>query len=168
MSCFTANTCQANQIFYRINCDFTIQYTRYVCNPLYTCQRDDGLYDCCVSNIADCIINKITFDLSPTISPTIEPNIDSACELTCDLAPSTNQCYWYESQNMDISCIDKNNKYCCSHNREECCYTHVIYAYVIFGSLFCLCIMCAYYKYIVCEYTRVSPDKSIPDVGIGV
>lgn len=160
MSCIDSTTCTTDQTFNNINCNFTIKFTEYICNPTYTCQRTDGLYDCCASNIADCIIERHDFQLLPTISPTLSPNVGTSCEVTCELAPSTNKCYWYESQNLDISCIGKDNNYCCSHRRDNCCQTSILQMYIVFGSLLLLLIGYAYYKYIVYTYTRIVPDKT--------
>lgn len=158
MSCFDLTTCPSNQIFNRINCNFTSGYIRYICNPSKTCPRTDGLYDCCTSNISDCIIEYIT--LFPTTSPTILPNIDSECENTCNLAPSTNTCYWYESQNLENSCIDKNDNYCCSHSRSDCCHVSLDYIMILLGSLFFLLIICIFYHVLVLKYTRVVPETN--------
>ena len=162
MSCFDLTTCTPNQIFNRINCNFTVGYIKYVCNPTNTCTRSDGLYDCCSSNISDCIVEYVTLQLLPTTSPTISPNIMSSCETTCNLTPNINKCYWYESQNKDISCVDKNDNYCCSHSRSECCQTSSLYAYIILGSLFMLFMCCFCYTLFVYKYTRVKPDTSQP------
>ena len=161
MSCLDVTTCATDQTFNNINCNFTIRHIEYRCNPTITCQRNDGLYNCCASNIADCVIERLDLHLLPTISPTISPNRVNPCEITCNLAPSTNTCYWYETQNLDISCIGKDNNFCCSHSRANCCQTTTQYAYIIFGSLFLICIGCMYYKYIVFKFTRIVPDKPI-------
>ena len=158
MSCFDLTTCPSNQIFNRINCNFTNGYVRYICNPSKTCPRTDGLYDCCASNIADCIIEYST--LFPTTSPTILPNIVSECENTCNLAPSTNTCYWYENQNLENSCIDKNDNYCCSHSRSDCCHVSLDYIMILLGSLFFLLIICIFYHVLVLKYTRVVPETN--------
>jgi hypothetical protein len=164
MSCFDLTTCPPDQIFNRINCNFTVAHVKYGCNPAYTCMRIDGLYDCCTSNIADCIIEQISFQLLPTIPPTISPNRFDTCEKTCNLTPSTNKCYWYESQNIDMSCINKHNKVCCSHRRDECCQTNITHAYVTYVLLFSIVSLFAFYKYVVCRYTRIVPDKTIASV----
>lgn len=160
MSCLDVTMCMPDQTFNHINCNFTIRFTEYICNPINTCRRTDGLYDCCASNIADCIIERLNLQLLPTISPTLSPNVVNSCESTCNLAPITNKCYWYESQNLDISCIGNDNKYCCSHSRANCCQTSIQHVYIIFGLLLLLIIGCVYYKYIVYNYTRVVPDKT--------
>ena len=160
MSCFDLTTCPTNQIFNRINCNFTFGYIEYVCNPTITCTRTDGLHDCCSSNISDCVIEYVTLQLLPTTSPTISPNIMSSCETTCNLTPKINKCYWYESQNKDISCVDKNDNYCCSHSRSECCQTSSLYAYIVLGSLFMLFMCCFCYTLFVYRYIRVNPDTS--------
>jgi len=160
MSCLDVTMCMPDQTFNHINCNFTIRFTEYICNPTYTCRRTDGLYDCCASNIADCIIERLNLQLLPTITPTLSPHFVTSCEVTCELAPNTNKCYWYESQNLDISCIDKDNKYCCSHSRANCCQTSILHVYIIFGLLLLLIIGCVYYKYIVYNYTRIVPDKT--------
>jgi len=160
MSCFDLTTCTPNQIFNRINCNFTVGYIKYVCNPTNTCTRSDGLYDCCSSNISDCIVEYVTLQLLPTTSPTISPNIMSSCETTCNLTPKINKCYWYESQNKDISCVDKNDNYCCSHSRSECCQTSSLYAYIVLGSLFMLFMCGVCYTLFVYRYTRVKPGTS--------
>lgn len=159
MSCIDVTTCTTDQIFNRINCNFTIGYVKYICNPTNTCQRIDGLYDCCASNIADCIIEQLRFQLLPTTAPTISPNILSECEKTCNIAPSTNKCYWYESQNIDNSCIDKDNNYCCSHSRSDCCQASISYI-IILGSFFFLLIICVFYHVLVFKYTRVVPETN--------
>lgn len=159
MACFDLTTCTTDQIFNRVNCNFTIGYVKYLCNPTNTCQRIDRLYDCCASNIADCIINLTVIQSLPTIAPTISPNIFSECENTCNLAPSTNTCYWYESQNLDHSCIDKDNNYCCSHSRNDCCQVSLDYI-IILGSLFFLLIICIFYHVLVFKYTRVLPETN--------
>jgi len=163
MSCFDLTTCSTNQTFNRINCNFTIGYVEYICNPTITCQRIDNLYDCCASNISDCIIERLQFQLLPTTSPIILPNVASDCDTTCNIAPSTNNCYWYESQNLDISCISKDNKYCCPHSRDDCCQTSMTYMYVTFGSLFILFTLCVYYKWFVYRYTRTIPEQNTPN-----
>lgn len=155
MSCYDLTTCPNNQIFNRITCNFTIAYVKHICNPTNTCQRIDGLYDCCSSNIAECVIEYST--LFPTTSPTILPNIFSECEKTCNLAPSTNKCYWYENQNLENSCIDKRDNYCCSHSRSDCCHVSLD-CIIILGSLFFLLIICIFYHVLVIKYTRVVPE----------
>ena len=159
MSCFDITTCYNDQIFNRINCNFRISYLQHICNPTNTCQRIDGLYDCCASNIADCIIEQYRFLSLPTTAPTISPNIFSECEKTCNLAPSTNKCYWYESQIIENSCIDKDNNYCCSHSRSDCCQASISYM-IIFGSLFFLLMTCVFYHVIVFKYIRVVPEAN--------
>jgi len=156
MSCFDVTTCATNQIFTGITCNFTIAYVYYSCNSTNTCLRGDGLYDCCTSNITECIIEQLQLRLIPTTTPTIYQmdNYDSRCEITCNLTPSSNACYWYENQNRDNSCINKDNQYCCSHKRDDCCHISIEYACIVFGSLFLL-ITCLYYKYFVFRYTRV-------------
>ena len=162
MSCFDLTTCSNDQIFNRINCKFTIGYVKYICNPTNTCQRIDGLYDCCSSNIAECVIEYST--LFPTTSPTILPNIFSECEKTCNLAPSTNKCYWYESQNLNVSCINTDNNYCCSHSRDDCCHINMVHLYIIFGSLFFLLLLCIFYYNNKYNYTRVVPEQIKPNI----
>lgn len=164
MLCLDVTRCTTDQTFNHINCNFTIRFIEYICNPVYTCQRTDGLYDCCASNIDDCIIERINSQLLPTIAPTLSPNFANLCEITCNLAPSTNRCYWYESQNLDISCVDKNNNYCCSHSRSECCQTFMLHIYIIFGSIFLLITGCVYYKYITYKYTRIAPDNTTSNI----
>lgn len=159
MSCLDITICQSEHTFNRINCNYTIADIQYICNPTKTCQRTDELYDCCSSNITDCIIHRVAFQLVPTMTPTL----DNSCEITCNLSPSTNVCYWYEQQNLDISCISKDNRFCCSDSRGNCCQPSPQYAYILLGSLFFLLTSCLYYKYYVLfRYTRVKPDK-IPD-----
>jgi hypothetical protein len=162
MSCLDETTCAADRRFTRINCNFTITHTQYVCNPINTCARLDGLYDCCAENINDCVIVQFDIRLLPTVAPTKSPSSISACEITCNLTPTTNECYWYESQNTDISCMNEDDRYCCSHDRAECCYTYIQSVYITFGSIFLLC-LCVAYKYIVCKYTRVVPMKPPPE-----
>ena len=67
-----------------------------------------------------------------------------------------------ESQNKDISCVDKNNNYCCSHSRSECCQTSSLYAYIVLGSLFMIFMCCFCYTLFVYRYIRVKPDTSQP------
>ena len=163
MSCLDITTCQRDHIFNNINCNFTFGHIQYICNPTNTCKRTDALYDCCSSNIADCVIER--FVLIPTITPTLSPDIYHSCENTCNLTPSTNKCYWYERQNLDISCISKDNTFCCSDKRANCCQTNIQYAYIIFGSVFFLLTSCLYYKYyILFRYTRVIPDTTTPSL----
>jgi len=168
MSCFDITTCLSEQIFNRINCNFTVAHVKYSCNSTVTCKRLDGLYDCCTSNIAYCTIQLLVFQslptIKPTIKPTILPNMFDACEKTCNLTPSTNKCYWYENQNIDMSCINKHNKFCCSYRHDECCQTNITSAYVIYGLLIFLLSLFALYKYVVCRYTRIVPDKTIPSL----
>ena len=164
MSCLDITTCQSNQIYERINCNFSFSHKNYLCNSTITCQRSDGLYDCCASNIADCVIEYSIFQSIPTMSPTISSNIISECENTCNLVPSTNKCYWYESQNLDIFCIDKYNDYCCSHSRIECCQTDVFYVYIVYGLIFIILTLCIYYKYLVRKYNQVSPNETLPSL----
>jgi len=160
MSCFDLITCPNAQIFERINCNFTIRYIHYICNPINTCKRNDNLYDCCASNISNCIIEQFDFQTSPTIKPTILTNVESECENTCNIAPRTNQCYWFENQNLNISCINKHGNFCCSHERNECCQVNIIQTYIIFGSVILILLFCIFYKYFVYSYTRVIPEKS--------
>jgi hypothetical protein len=162
MSCVDESTWAPDRRFNRINCNFTITHTQYVCNPINTCARIDELYDCCAEYINDCVLVWVDTRLLPTVSPTRSPHSTSTCEITCNLAPTTNQCYWYESQNTDISCLSEDEIYCCSHDRNECCHTYIQTVYVIFGSIFLLC-LCVIYKYIVCKYTRVVPVKPPPE-----
>ena len=163
MSCLDVTTCHIEQSFTRINCNFTIRYIEYICNPSNTCQRTDELYDCCASNIVDCVIERYVFQLVPTMKPTLSFSLVNSCEVTCNLTPSTNKCYWYERQNLDISCISKDNNYCCSDSRGNCCQTNIQYVYIIFASLFFLLTSCVYYKYyILFRYSRVMPDKTTP------
>jgi len=165
MSCLDITICQREQTFHRINCNFTIAHIQYICNPSNTCQRTDELYDCCASNIVDCVIERYTFQLVPTMTPTISSVLGELCEVTCNLTPSTNKCYWYERQNLDISCISKDNNFCCSDSRDNCCRPIPRYAFIILGSLFFLLALAlgVYYKYyILFRYTRVMPDKTTP------
>jgi hypothetical protein len=160
MSCYDVTTCPSEHLFNRIVCNFTIAHMKYICNSTVTCKRLDGFYDCCSSNIAYCTVQKIAFELMPTVLPTIQPNMVNECEKICNLTPSTNKCYWYESQNLDISCINKDNNYCCSDGHSDCCNTHIIYAYIILGSLFFLFTTGIYYTSITHRYTQVTPEKT--------
>ena len=107
MSCLDITTCPREQTFHRIICNFTIAHIQYICNATNTCQRTDESYDCCASNIVDCVIERYAFQLVPTMKPTLSSVLGELCEVTCNLTPSTNRCYWYERQNLDISCISK-------------------------------------------------------------
>ena len=156
MSCLDVTTCATEQIFSRINCNFTFSFIEYICNPTNTCRRADELYDCCSSNISDCIIERVNSQLLPIISPTLSPTLIKLCENKCNRPPSKIKCYWYESQNLDIPCVDKENYYCCQS---------VIYPiYIIFGSTFLLITGCLYYKYFIYKYTRIVPDKTISNI----
>lgn len=163
-SCFDVTTCPADQLFNRITCNFTLAYVEHICNPINTCKRLDGLYDCCSTNIANCTIELLVFQSLPTIKPTITPNIYSECDNTCNLAPSTNKCYWYESQNLNVSCINKDNNYCCSHSRDDCCQINMVHLYIIFGSLFFLLLLCIFYYNNKYNYTRVVPEEIKPNI----
>jgi len=163
MACFDMITCSTDQLFERINCNFSLGYIKYICNPVNTCKRTDGLYDCCTSNISECIIQSIIYEKLPTIAPTIKIHIDSACENICNEALSTNKCYWFEDQNQEVSCINKNNDYCCSHNRSECCQTFIDSLYYIFGTFLFVLFCCIYYKYFVYTYTRVKPENKVTE-----
>lgn len=163
MSCLDETICVYNEPFERINCNFTIGYLHYMCNHINTCKRSDNLYDCCASDITDCVIETLDVNLLPTIQPSIASSITSLCMTTCNIMPSANKCYWYESQNMDISCIE-NNKYCCSHIRNECCQTTGIYIYIVIGLLFfvmMLMIGMVGYRYTILMYRRVTPESPI-------
>lgn len=165
MSCLDITTCPTDQIFNRITCNFTLAHVKYICNSTTTCKRVDGLYDCCTSNIAYCTIELLAFRTSPTITPTISSYINSECENTCKLTPSTNKCYWYESQKLDISCVGKDNKYCCSHSRNECCQANMLYNYMAYGIVLFTIIICIIYnKSIVRRYTQVTPEKTHPNM----
>jgi hypothetical protein len=156
MSCLDVTTCATDQIFSRINCNFTIRFIEHICNPINTCRRADELYDCCSSNISECIIERVNSQLLPTISPTLSPTLVNLCGITCNRAPSTNKCYFYESQNLDISCVDKEKYYCCQ--------TLILHVYITFGSIFLLITGCLYYKYFIYKYTRIVPDKTISNI----
>jgi hypothetical protein len=164
MACMEQNTCLTDQIFHRINCNFNISYIHYICNPLKTCKRTDGLYDCCSSNIADCIVDIFVYKLSPTIAPTMEVYSKSKCDELCNISPSSNKCYWFEIQNLDNSCIDKNNHYCCSHIRAECCHTSVTHAFIAICSVFVLFLSCILYKMNLFKRTQIAPDKYTSNV----
>jgi len=160
MACFNVTTCPNDQIFYGLTCNYyTYPYRQLNCNSTITCKRMDGKYDCCTSNIAYCTIELLLLELIPTINPTITSNIVNACEHMCNLTLSTNKCHWYESQNLDISCIDKDNSYCCSHERKECCKTNIAQTYIILGSSFIIISLCVFYKYFVYKYTQIVPDE---------
>ena len=164
MSCLDSATCQSHETFTRINCNFVFGYIEYLCNPALTCQRVDNLYDCCASTISECIIERFNSELLPTMSPTIIPNVVSLCENTCNNTPSINTCYWFERQNVEISCVGKDNHYCCSHSRDECCQTNIIVAYIIFSSILLLIAGYTTYKYVILMYTRVVPEKNTKSV----
>ena len=160
MSCLDETTCIYSQLFNRINCNFTVGYVHYICNRINTCKRSDYLYDCCASDIAHCVIEILDVNLLPTIQPSIASNINS-CTTTCNIMPSTNKCYWYESQNIHISCI-YNNEYCCSHRRNECCQTNSMYIYIVIGLLFVIMMIMIGilgYRYTILMYRRVTPES---------
>lgn len=163
MSCLDTTKCPADQIYNRIVCNFTYSHVKFVCNSTITCRRADGLYDCCTSNISYCTMEIYMINLLPTIAPTLDPNPDSVCENICNLTPSINKCYWYESQNLDISCIGRDNQYCCSHSHGECCQTNMLYVYFSYGIVFFVIISClTYYNYIGIKYRRVIPEEASP------
>ena len=97
-------------------------------------------------------------NLLHTIKPSIVSIITNPCTSTCNIMPNSNKCYWYESQNLAISCIS-NNEYCCSHSRNECCQTDVKTVYIVFGSLFLAIIILTLlaYKKSIWVDTRVTP-----------
>lgn len=163
MSCFNETNCTDKTIYENIMCNYTLLHMKYICNYTNTCQRDGSRYDCCADDIRYCTIELLKYQLLPTHIPTIQPTYVDTCETICSLTPSTNQCYWYESQNIDISCIGKNNKYCCSHSHNDCCQTYIAYTLFTFIIFFILFIICLQYKYLVYKHTQVIPYETMTD-----
>jgi len=160
MSCLDLNTCGRDQVYYNINCNFSIGYTRYMCNNIYTCQRNSGMYDCCASNITDCIVELLDVRLIPTIEPSVNNIQIDLCYDICYSMPSSSNCYWYEKQNHEVSCLNNDDKYCCSHSHLECCQPLMVYAYIIFGAIMVIPFICIWYRYSVLMYTRILPIKT--------
>jgi hypothetical protein len=55
-------------------------------------------------------------------------------------------------------CVENNNEYCCSHNRSDCCSTNKTDVYIVFGCIFVIMIIFAYYWH----YVKNSHHKTVP------
>ncbi len=134
-----------------------------MCNSSITCRRVDGLYDCCATSIADCVIERFDQKQVPTFQPS---NVQvQVCEAVCNSMPVANKCNnWYERPNLDLSCMSKYDTYCCSHSRDECCQMNIQYGVIVLGMVITawVCIVAyAYYRYRVFMRTGIVPEISI-------
>ena len=144
-TCIDTNLCPEEKIMYDVVCNFYFGFTHYSCNSATTCTRSTGKYDCCSysKNLFDCIVTTSSLQV-PTIGPTVF-NYDLSCDHICDNQQRIDTCYWYESIRFDTMCFENNNKFCCSQNRNDCCYTSTRDAIIVFGCITSILIALMFY-----------------------
>ena len=160
-TCLDLATCQETDRLYNIVCNFSYNYKNYICNSQATCTRTDGTYDCCASNIIDCITS--TTLRIPTTQPTTT-NTVILCNQLCNAEYRIDKCYWYEKINLNTLCNDNTDKYCCSPHREECCITNNKDIYIIIGCVTIILILFALYRYIISYHIKIVPAKNVTGV----
>lgn len=164
MSCFNETSCVSNELYHRINCNYTLLYFVYSCNITTTCKRDfDAFYDCCTDDIRHCTIVSLNVDLLPTTLPTPGPTTSSVnmCEDSCNSATDSTSCKWFELPNIDEFCYDYDSRFCCFHSHDDCCMVPSVYfatIYLFIGFVLCCCL---YYKCIIHNHYRVRPNNPI-------
>lgn len=151
----TCLTCPTDRM-YNVVCNFSIGINHYACNPQTTCLNSDGTYDCCAKNIVSCIVYASSL-LVPTVQPSAAIDTSACNSQLCQTKYSADKCYWYESLRTDNMCVENNNEYCCSHDREDCCKSSKTAAVVAFSCFACLLTIFLCYRYIKRSYIKIIP-----------